>query len=129
MTHGADLIIESTLIFRLVGAALIILGIVLASNPEYVSNKPVPVDTVDAIERRIWWGLFIGVGILLQFHHQLLPWQPTVSATVASLLVGLLIARLIGIALDGSVAKQWFYVGIELVLLVPFIWWYIKVRT
>ena len=120
---------ESALIFRFVGAALIILGIVLASNPELVSNKPVPGDTFEAVERRVWWGLFIGVGILLQFHHQLLPWQPTLSATCASLLVGLLIARLTGIVLDGSVTKQWLNVGIELVLLVPFVWWYIKVRT
>lgn len=120
---------ESTLILSLVGAAFVILGIVLASNPELVSNKPVPGDTFEAVERRIWWGLFIGAGILLQFHHQLLPWQPTLSATCASLLVGLLVARLIGIVLDGSVAKQWLNVGIELVLLVPFAWWYIKVRT
>ena len=120
---------ESTLVFRLVGAALILVGIVLASNPELVSNKPVPDDTFEAVERRIWWGLFIGFGILLQFHHQFLPWQPTLSATIVSLLVGLLIARFIGIALDGSVAKQWLNVGIELVILVPFVWWYLKVRT
>ena len=120
---------ESTFIFRLIGAALIIFGIVLASNPELVSSKPVPTDTFKAVERRIWWGLFIGVGILLQFHHQLLPWQPTVSATFASLLVGLLIARFIGIILDGSVAKQWLNVGIELVILVPFVWWYLNTRT
>jgi len=120
---------ENSLVLRSIGAALIIFGIVLASNPELVSNKPVPGDTFEAVERRIWWGLFIGVGILLQFHHQLLPWQPTLSATCASLLVGLLIARLIGIFLDGSVAKQWLNVGIELIVLVPFVWWYINVRT
>ena len=120
---------ESAFVLRFIGAALIIFGIVLASNPELVSNKPVPGDTFEAVERRVWWGLFIGVGILLQFHHQLLPWQPTLSATCASLLVGLLIARLTGIVLDGSVTKQWLNVGIELVLLVPFVWWYIKVRT
>ena len=125
MTEGIDL----SLILKVFGAVLIFLGIVLAVNPELVSNKPVPSDTFEAVERRIWWGLFIGVGILLQFHHQMLPWQPTLSATCASLLVGLLIARFIGIALDGSVAKQWVNVGIELVLLAPFVWWYIRVRT
>ena len=119
--------LESTFIFRFIGAALIIVGIVLASNPELVSNKPVPSDTFKAVERRIWWGLFIGVGILLQFHHQLLPWQPTLSATCSSLLVGLLIARFIGIMLDGSVAKQWLNVGIEVVILVPLVWWYLSI--
>lgn len=120
---------ENPLIFRIIGAALIIAGVALASYPELVSNKPVPSDIFKAVERRIWWGLLIGVGMLLQFHHQLLPWQPTVSATLASLLVGLLIARLIGIMLDGSVAKQWLNVGIEIVLLAPLIWWYLKVRV
>lgn len=120
---------ESTLLFRLVGAILIIVGIVLASNPELVSNKPIPSDTFKAVERRIWWGLLIGVGILLQFQQQLRPWQATVSATIAALLVGLLMARFIGIMLDGSVAKQWLNVGIEVVILLPLLWWYLNVRT
>ncbi|MBW8189668.1 DUF4345 family protein [Neiella marina] len=120
---------ESPYLLKFIGAALIIVGILMATFPELVSNKPVPTDTFKAVERRIWWGLLIGIGLLLQFHHQLIPWQTTVSATLASLLVGLLIARLIGIALDGSVAKQWFNVGIELVLLAPLVWWYFSVRS
>lgn len=120
---------ESGSMFRLAGVVLFIVGIVLAYNPELVSKKPVPADAFEAIERRIGWGLFIGFGILLQFHHKLLPWQPTVSATLLSLLVGLLIARLIGIALDGAVAKQWMNVGVELIVMAPLAWWYRKVRA
>ena len=120
---------DNTVIFRVVGAVLIIFGIVLAANPELISNKPVPNDIFKAVERRIWWGLFIGFGLLLQFHFQLVPWQATIAATLSSLLVGLLIARLIGIMLDGSVAKQWLNVGIEIVILAPLIWWYLKVRS
>ncbi|MEM7258821.1 MAG: DUF4345 family protein [Pseudomonadota bacterium] len=120
---------DNTLVLRLIGIALIIVGIVLVWNPELVSNKPVPEDTFKATERRIWWGLFIGLGILLMFHHQLQPWQPTIAATLSALLVGLLIARLIGIMLDGSVVKQWINVAIEIVILVPLIWWYLRART
>jgi len=120
---------DNIVIFRVVGAVLIIFGIVLAANPELMSNKPVPNDIFKAVERRIWWGLFIGFGLLLQFHHQLVPWQASIAATLSSLLVGLLIARLIGIMLDGSVAKQWLNVGIEIVILAPLIWWYLKVRS
>ncbi|MCV2402232.1 DUF4345 family protein [Marinomonas sp. C2222] len=120
---------ESTWIFKLVGAVFILIGLVLAAAPELVSNKPVPSDIFKAVERRIWWGLFIGIGILLQFHYQISPWQLTLSATLSSLLVGLLVARLIGIVLDGSVAKQWLNVGIELILLVPLIWWYSKISN
>lgn len=107
---------------------MIIAGLVLAWNPELVSNKPIPTDTFKAVERRIWWGLLIGLGLLPFFHHQLRPWSATISATLSALLVGLLVARLLGIALDGSVAKQWLNVGIELVILAPLVWWYLKVR-
>jgi len=120
---------DNSLIFRLIGVALIIVGVVLVWNPELVSNKPIPTDTFKATERRIWWGLIIGFGCLLLFHHKLLPWIPTLAATTSALLFGLLVARLIGIALDGSVVKQWINVGIELLILIPLIWWYLRVRT
>ncbi|MBC7001563.1 DUF4345 family protein [Photobacterium sp. BZF1] len=121
--------IENTLILRCAGILLIIIGLVLVANPELLSNKPIPNDTFHAIERRIWWGLLIGFGSLLLFHHQLQPWMTTIAATSASLVFGLLVARLIGIMLDGSVAKQWLYVVIEVILLVPLVWWYLRTQS
>ncbi|WP_221076913.1 DUF4345 family protein [Agarivorans aestuarii] len=121
--------IETSLLLRGIGIVLIIAGIVLVSNPELVSNKTIPDNTFDAIERRIWWGLLIGFGCLLMFHHQFQPWVTSLAATSASLMFGLLVARLIGIMLDGSVTKQWLYVGLELVLLAPLVWWYLRVRA
>ena len=120
---------NSPMIIKLLAVALILAGVVLAWNPELVSNKPVPDDTFKAVERRIWWGLLIGFGILLLFHHSLLPWAPTLAATGSTLMAGLLVARLIGIALDGSVAKQWLNVGIEVLMLIPLVWWYLRVRA
>lgn len=116
-----------TLVFA--GIFFIIVGVTLVWNPELVSKKPVPTDPFQATERRIWWGLIIGFGCLLLFHHQFFPWQATIAATLSALLVGLLVARLIGIILDGSVIKQWINVGIEIVILVPLVWWYLKSRT
>ncbi|MDO6460505.1 hypothetical protein Q4485_07350 [Granulosicoccaceae sp. 1_MG-2023] len=52
-----------------------------------------------------------------------------VASFPACLMAGLLLARLIGITLDGSVLKQWLNVGIELVLLLPLVWWYLKTRS
>ena len=120
---------ESSLILRLVGGVLIVVGIMLVSNPELVTSKPIPENTFKAIERRIWWGLIIGAGCLLLFHHQLRPWLLTLAATLSSAVFGLLVARLIGIMLDGSVAKQWLYVGVEVVILVPLIFWYLHLRS
>ena len=121
--------IKSSITQRIIGLALIVIGVTLVSNPELLSNQPVPADTFEAIERRIWWGLFIGIGALLLFRHQLKPWLATLAAACVSIVFGLLMARLLGIMLDGSVAKQWLYVGIEVVILVPLVWWYLKVRT
>jgi len=117
------------LILKVFSLLLIAFGIALVINPELVSNKPIPEDTYQAIERRIWWGLLIGVGILFLFHHQLHPWLPTVVAAGTSITFGLLAARLIGIALDGSVARQWVWVAVEGVILIGLVWWYAKIRS
>lgn len=121
--------IESSLLLKLTGILLLIVGVVLVVNPELISSKPIPDNTFAAIERRIWWGLIIGLGTLLLFHHELTPWLPTLAATGASMMFGLLVARLIGIMLDGSLIKQWLYVGIELALLAPLLWWYLSLRN
>lgn len=118
-----------SIVFKIAGAVLIVVGLVLASNPELVSNKAIPSDVFEAIERRITWGKLVGLGLVPFFHHQLRPWVPTLAAVLSSLIVGYLIVRLLGIALDGSVAKQWLYVGVEIVILVPLVWWYLRVRS
>ncbi|MGQ7844565.1 DUF4345 family protein [Granulosicoccus sp. 3-233] len=120
---------DYSLVLRVIGILLLIVGIVLVWNPELVSKQAVPENTFAATERRIWWGLIIGFGTLLLFHHDLQPWMATIAATASALLFGLLVARLIGIMLDGSVLKQWINVGIELVMLVPLVWWYLRVRS
>lgn len=114
---------------KIAGCAFIVVGVILAFNPELVSNKPIPSDTFEAVERRVTWGKLIGLGLVPLFHFRVRPWLPTLAATLSSLVVGYLVARLIGIALDGSVVRQWLYVGVEAVLLVPLVWWYIRVRT
>jgi hypothetical protein len=120
---------EDRLSYNIAGAALIAVGVLLASNPEWVSNKPVPADTCRAVERRVWWGLFIGAGVLVIGLHQLRPWLATYVGVSAAMTFGLLVARLIGIALDGGVAKQWFWVAVEVVILAGLLWWYEKVRA
>ena len=72
--------------------------------------------------------MFISAGILLLLHRRVQPWLQTVAAVGSALIFGLLVARLIGIVMDGSVAKQWMYVGIECVILAPLLWWYFRLR-
>jgi len=113
---------------RALGLLTLIAGIIIVAYPELITKKPVPEDTYEAIERRIWWGLIIGVGLLLLFNRQWSPWLPTVLMTALALLAGMLVARLIGIVLDGSVLKQWIWVLVELVIAAVFLWWYSRVR-
>lgn len=113
---------------RVVGLIVLIAGIVIVANPELITQKPIPDDTFEAIERRIWWGLIIGAGLLLVFNRQWSPWLPTLLITVVALLTGLLTARIIGIVLDGSLARQWFLVLVEVAIAAPLLWWYLRVR-
>ena len=111
------------------GFIFFVVGVVLAYNPELISNKPVPEATFEAVERRVKWGIIIGIGILFMFHHQLKPWLLTTAATGSAITLGILVARFIGIVLDGSVIKQWYWVGVELAVLIMLSIWYAKQST
>ena len=120
---------EKIIILQIVGFLVLLAGFVLTYNPELVSNKPIPEDTFRAIERRVWWGLLIGFGLLFMFHHQFKPYLFTLAATGMTLTLGVLISRMMGIALDGSVPKQWVWVAVEIVMVLAFGIWYVKQRT
>ena len=120
--------VGTNLILKALGVALAIVGVVLVANPELASSQPVPEGVFEAIERRVWWGALIGLGVLFMFRHQLRPWLLTITATGAALTFGLLAARLIGIAMDGSVPKQWLWVAVEAVILAGLVLWYGKLR-
>ncbi len=91
-------------------------GFLLVVRPEFVNKKPKPEDVFRAVERRAWWGLLIGLGLfcfsLPSINSYLVGFF--VLATAATL--GILIARLIGIFLEGSHRRQWFWVWVELLV-------------
>ncbi|MEE1673075.1 hypothetical protein SNR37_002488 [Agarivorans aestuarii] len=117
---------ESKIFFQMAGGILLILGAILSYNPELVSSKPIPDDTFGAVERRVRWGFLMGFGMLLIFHHQLTPLLFTLAALGMTLTLGALIARVMGIALDGSVPRQWMWVIVELIMVIGFGIWYAK---
>lgn len=102
---------------RVVGALLLIAGLVLAVMPTLVSDPGPAVDTFAAIERRIWWGGLAGVGLLFLARTTLKPWSVSFAHLVMWVVLGFLIARVIGLALDGmDSAKQWMWTAIEAVV-------------
>lgn len=120
---------EYKIFLQIMGSILLLAGFVFTYSPELVSHKPIPEDTFRAIERRVWWGLLIGLGILFMFHHQIKPYLFTAAALGMTLTLGILVSRLMGIALDGSVPRQWMWVAVELVMVIGFGVWYAKQRT
>jgi len=120
---------DKTLVLRTFGLMFVLLGFTLAYNPELVSNAPIPEDTFAAIERRVWWGWLIGIGLLFISHHQVKPYTLTLAALGVTIVLGYLAPRFLGIALEVSVARQWVWVGIELFLLFGFGLWYVKQRS
>jgi hypothetical protein len=113
---------------KVIGVVFLIAGLVLSYNPELVSNKPIPSDPFKAVERRIWWGLLIGFGLFALLHHQLHPVWLTLAAMLSTLVLGIIITRVMGIVLDGSTSKQWQLVGIEAVVLIGLLLWYLRLR-
>ncbi len=119
---------DLSLTLKIIGFFVFAAGIVLAWSPELISSKPVPEDIFRAVERRVWWGVLIGLGLIPFFHGTVKPWLPTIIAVGGALTFGVLIARLIGIAVDGSVVKQWFWVAVEFVILIALWAWYSKLK-
>jgi hypothetical protein len=67
--------------------------------------------------------------MFLVFHHQIKPYLFTVAALGMSLTLGALIARVVGIVLDGSVPRQWMWVVVEITMIIAFALWYTNQRT
>jgi hypothetical protein len=93
------------------GALVLVLAPTLAHDP-----GPAP-DLFEAIERRVRWGLGVGVGALLVARPWRRPWSVVFAWVLLCGSGGYLIARLIGIALEGpGSGMQWVWTGVEVVL-------------
>lgn len=99
---------------RVIGALLALVGLVLTVAPTLAHDPGPAADTFAAIERRIPWGGLAGAGALLMARRALRPWQATIAAAIFWVTLGLLVARLVGLALDGAdSSRQWLWVAVE----------------
>jgi hypothetical protein len=102
-----------------VGAVLVVAGLVLVFVPTLVQDPGPAADTFEAIERRVRWGALVGIGALLIARTQLRPWGITIASFVLWIDLGYLVARCIGLALEGTDSdRQWMWLGIEVVIAV-----------
>ncbi|MEM6993302.1 MAG: hypothetical protein AAF721_22510 [Myxococcota bacterium] len=90
---------------------------VLSVAPTLAHDPGPAPDLFEAVERHARWGLPIGIGALLVGRTRLRPWSVTVASLVLSVTLGYLVARIIGISIEGvGSSRQWLYCGIEVVI-------------
>lgn len=117
------------MLLRALGVCIAIAGVVLACAPTLVHDPGPAVDTYAAIERRVWWGAMTGLGALLIVRTRLKPWKITLAHVVGWIVAGFLLARVIGLVLDGwDSAMQWVWTVVEIVI-VALAAWYVRTRS
>jgi len=108
---------SGAIVLRGVGALIAIVTLIFVFAPTLVSDPGPAPDLFEAIERRVRWGLGVGVGALLVLH----PWRRPGSVIFAWVLFcgsgGYLVARLIGMVIEGLGSdRQWIYTAVEVVI-------------
>lgn len=104
-------------LWRVLGSLLLVAGLVLMVVPTLVHDPGLAASSYEAIERRIPWGGLAGLGALLIARRTLRPWRATLASFVFWLTLGLLVARVAGLVLDGADdRRQWVWVAVELAI-------------
>ena len=103
--------------FRILGIVLAGVGVIAAAFPAWfgplTGGPEPPADVYHAIERRIRGGMLLGVGLTFIAVPALRPWSVSMPSAVFYFMTGALAARLLGLLVDGTVAKQWLWVAVE----------------
>lgn len=106
---------------RVVGVVLAVLGTVMAAFPGWfgpLTGGPEPAaDTFEAIERRVRGGMVLGVGLALIARTELRPWSVTIASVLLYFMLGALLARILGLIIEGIDPRQWLSVAIETFLM------------
>jgi hypothetical protein len=108
------------------GTILLIIGFALVIKPNLFGNFSAPVDAYQMIEKRVKWGMFIGLGIFLLFHRDWTSWGLITAGFLTTLTLGVILARLTGFVLDGFITKQLWWLFIEFIALILFGYLYWK---
>jgi len=118
------------ILLKIFGLFIITVGISLTVRPDLIIPSSAHYSGYEMIEKRVRWGFVIGSGIFLIAFRQWGHWGMTIWAFLATLSFGIVIARLIGLFLDGFFMKQFLWLMIEVVLGAIFTWlyWRLNIR-
>ncbi len=106
---------------RIFGIAMAVLGVVAAVFPTWfgplTGGPEPPLDVFEAVERRVRGGMVLGAGLAFIAIPALRPWSTSIPTAIFYFMTGALAARLLGLLVDGAVAKQWLWVAVEAVVM------------
>lgn len=92
-------------------------SLVLCFAPTLVQEFDPAPDLFEAVERHVRWGLGVSLGMVLVVKPWKRPWTVVVAWAAFCLSAGYLLARFVGLALEGADSnKQWMLVGVEVAL-------------
>lgn len=102
---------------RIAGIVMAALGVVMAVFPNWfgplTGGPEPPADAFEAVERRVRGGMLLGIGLLFIARTELRPWSITIASTIFYFMLGALLARILGLIIEGVTAKQWMLVAVE----------------
>jgi len=121
-------LLAMNLSLKISGVVLLIAGFILTIKPDLLAKFAASVDGYQMIEKRVKWGILIGLGIFLIYYHNGNSWKSLVAALVTALTFGIIIARLAGFVLDGFFVRQIWWLLIELAVftIFGFLYWKYK---
>lgn len=103
--------------YRIFGIILAVVGVAAAAFPGWfgplTGGAEPPPDLFEAVERRVRGGMLLGVGLSFIAITELRPWSTSLPSAIFYFMAGALAARLLGMVVDGIVAKQWLLVAVE----------------
>lgn len=108
-------------VFRILGVILAPLGAIGSIFPHWAvpltrAAEPT-LDLFEAIERRVRAGMLLGLGLALIAVPSLRPWSTSIPTAIVYFAAGVLATRVLGLAMDGSVPKQWLLVAVETIVM------------
>ena len=104
----------------IIGIAVLIIGILLTIYPQWISAIPKETKGYELIEKRVGYGFLIGFGIFTILYQHNTSWKTIVCLLLFSFTLGVIVARSIGLLVNGFFLKQFLWLGIEFIILLFF---------
>lgn len=112
-------------VLKILGILFFIAGFLLTLKPDLLGKFSSSIDAYQMIEKRVRWGLLVGLGLFLVFNSNWNSWGLGITALLFAITLGIIISRLTGFVKDGFFIQQLWWLLIELfaLLLFGFLYW------